>query len=99
VDRMINITRHIGIIVYTFYLIYVFFWNHSNHTSYEPLYLLAIPALFFVLAVITQKEKTRQLLLVISILMIAISISIEVTNGMVNYLRWAQSGMPDKWSW
>lgn len=98
-DKMINIIRYIGTAIYIFYLLYIFAWNEANHTGLEPLYLLAIPLLLIVIATITKDKQIRNSLIVTSIIMVSISMTVEMTNGMVNYERWLQNGMPDKWSW
>ena len=80
-------------------MLYIFAWNKTNHTGFEPLYLLAIPLLLIAIAVITRNKQIQRSLIIASIALAFISITVEMTNGMINYQRWTQNGMPDKWSW
>ena len=98
-DKSIKYIRNIGATIYALYLLYVFAWNNSNHTGFEPLYLLAIPLTIISFSAVVRNKQIRKSLIVTSITMAMISVTIEATNGMVNYQRWASSGMPEKWSW
>ena len=98
-NKLLNLFKYTGITIYALYLFYILIWNKTNHTGFEPLYLLLIPSLFIALAFISKDKKIRNSLIILSLAMVSISAFIEVSNGMLNYQRWAQSGMPSKWSW
>ncbi|MDH5180111.1 MAG: hypothetical protein OEZ39_11480 [Gammaproteobacteria bacterium] len=97
--RLGRIPDYIGTAVYAGYVIYVVVINKTNHTAYEPLYLLLVPTTLLLSVLMTGTRRDQMRLLLLIGLMVTISLCFEVFNGMLSYQRWATAGMPEKWSW